>query len=120
MFIHENSKKTAMRLYDLYMRKRNGFSIWDAYKNPSNYKVSAFNAIVWEAQQHNGAYPRIIGHNSQVFSCVTIWYGDPKGSILVYYTKDNKRFYRIKPDWILERFENMDCLTPETRKRPLM
>ena len=114
MFIRENSKKTAMRLYDMYKSRKNGYSIWDAYKNPSKYKVSAFNTIVWEAEQHKGTYPRIIGHNSSTFSCVTIWNDDPNGAILVYYTKDNTRYYRIKPEWILERFENMHDLTPKT------
>lgn len=56
------------RYYKWHMDNAPMQSIFDAYKNPSCYKVRAYNQCIGLANELNGFNFTILGHNCQTFS----------------------------------------------------
>lgn len=66
-------------------------TIFDAYGSPSENKVCAYYGCLHDCVQNDGYDFRIIGANSNTFSC-GYCYMDGDREVFVWITKDNTRF----------------------------
>ena len=60
-------------------------TIEQAYKNPSEAKVSAFNDILFEMKRNNGVGMRITGKTCSFFSCAYKYYDEAQQLHLRYH-----------------------------------
>ena len=81
-----------------YLRYLNSYdhTIYDAYKNPSVDKRSAWEYCVAFCEKHRGYGLKVSGHNTSVFSAGFKFVDDNGNEIYCHITPTNNRYLLIK------------------------